>query len=266
MLNLLAFTSLYPSDAQPQNGIFLENRMLHLIKSGKVNIQVVAPVPWFPFGNARFGRYARYANTPLFANRYGVHITYPRYPVIPAVGLQARLFDPTGTQLLFRASLATPTGMRFRYPEFSLGGALLDDDPLPVGRWQLILDPYGGESEYMPVRGEIILDATRLCSIEWVAREPAGRVVVALYAQDDLGGSLVVEFARSRGGEVEYVWETTVDHGPVTGRTVITNRRLPLGTWHAKAALDGYRIAEKQFTVVEGGASRLELHAHREQR
>ena len=75
MLNLLTFTSLYPSDTQPQHGIFLENRMIRLVESGKVNVQVVAPVPWYPFRSGKFGKYA---NTPRSARRFGIDVTYPR--------------------------------------------------------------------------------------------------------------------------------------------------------------------------------------------
>lgn len=87
MLNVLTFTSLYPSDSQPRNGIFLENRLLHLRDSGRVNLRVVAPVPWFPFRAERFGKYAAFANTPKSGNRSGIEVVYPRYPVIPMIGM-----------------------------------------------------------------------------------------------------------------------------------------------------------------------------------
>lgn len=193
-----------------------------------------------------------------------VPVVFSPSAFIPARGMQARLFDPAGAPLRFDALLATPYGKPFRGVEFSPDGSLVDEDPLPSGRWQLILEPSGGEPFYMPVSGEIILEAARHCSVEWTARERAGRVVVALYAREEVGGPLLVEFSRSQGGEVEHTWETSVDFGPVTGRTVFTNELLPVGVWWAKATLQGFRVDEKLFVVEQSGASRLELHAHRD--
>lgn len=193
-----------------------------------------------------------------------VQVRFPASPFIPARGLQARLFDPAGEPLRFHAVLATPIGMRFRPIEFSPDGSMVNEDPLPSGRWLLTLVPSVAEPLYMPVSGEIILEAARQCSVEWTARERAGRVVVALYAREEVGGSLVVELSRSRGGEVEHTWETRVEFGPVTGRTVFTNELLPVGIWWARATLEGFSVEEKLFVVEKSGASRLELHAHRD--
>lgn len=60
-LRLLTFSTLYPNAAQPNHGIFVENRLRHLVASGAVTSTVVAPVPWFPSRNARFGHWARCA-------------------------------------------------------------------------------------------------------------------------------------------------------------------------------------------------------------
>ena len=54
-LRLLTFSTLYPNDQQPNHGIFVENRLRHLVASGEVLATVVAPVPWFPSGAAVFG-------------------------------------------------------------------------------------------------------------------------------------------------------------------------------------------------------------------
>lgn len=52
-----------------------------------VEATVVAPVPWFPFKAAIFGRYGRSARAPLKEHRNGVTIYHPRYLVIPKVGM-----------------------------------------------------------------------------------------------------------------------------------------------------------------------------------
>lgn len=85
-LKTLLFSTLYPSSARPIHGIFVETRLRELLKSGQVQTQVVAPVPWFPFTNPRFGEWARMAATPRHEVRHGIEIHHPRYLLPPKVG------------------------------------------------------------------------------------------------------------------------------------------------------------------------------------
>lgn len=86
-IRLLVFTSLYPNAAQPRHGVFVEERLRHLVDTGGVVATVVAPVPWFPFKGRMFGAYAKFAAVPTHEERYGIHILHPRYPVIPKFGM-----------------------------------------------------------------------------------------------------------------------------------------------------------------------------------
>lgn len=86
-MKLLTFTTLYPNVIQQNHGIFVETRLRHLLSSGQVETRVVAPVPWFPFGHERFGRYAEYALVPEREARLGVDVLHPRYLVIPRIGM-----------------------------------------------------------------------------------------------------------------------------------------------------------------------------------
>ncbi|MDR3437879.1 glycosyltransferase family 4 protein [Telmatospirillum sp.] len=86
-LRVLTFSSLFPNAAQPLNGVFVENRLRHLVASGQVAARVVAPVPWFPSANPRFGAWARFAGAPSFEERHGIKVWHPRFPVIPKVGM-----------------------------------------------------------------------------------------------------------------------------------------------------------------------------------
>ena len=86
-IKTLVVTTLYPSATRPVHGIFVETRLRELLKSGKVESRVIAPVPWFPFKNPRFGEYAHYAATPLEENRNGIRVSHPRYFLPPAVGM-----------------------------------------------------------------------------------------------------------------------------------------------------------------------------------
>jgi teichuronic acid biosynthesis glycosyltransferase TuaC len=86
-LPLLTFSTLYPNDQRPNHGIFVENRLRHLVASGQVLARVVAPVPWFPSGAARFGSWATHARTVQRETRHGLDVYHPRYPVIPKLGM-----------------------------------------------------------------------------------------------------------------------------------------------------------------------------------
>jgi glycosyltransferase involved in cell wall biosynthesis len=86
-LRLLTFTSLYPSAARPRHGIFVESRLQRLVARGGLRASVIAPVPWFPFTGARWGEYARMAATPLIERRSGIEVRYPRYLMLPRIGM-----------------------------------------------------------------------------------------------------------------------------------------------------------------------------------
>ncbi len=98
-LRLLTYTTLFPNGEQPNHGIFVENRLRKLIDSGFAESTVLAPVPFFPSGHPRFGRWSRYARVAPFESRDALAVHHPRYPVIPKVGTGLAPF------LLYRASL-----------------------------------------------------------------------------------------------------------------------------------------------------------------
>jgi len=98
-VRLLTFTTLFPNAEQPNHGIFVENRLRHLVATGEVAAVVLAPVPYFPFSSPRFGDLARYASVARLEQRHGLAIHHPRYPVIPRVGMSL------APNLLYWASL-----------------------------------------------------------------------------------------------------------------------------------------------------------------
>lgn len=87
-MKILTFTTLYPSAARPNHGLFVEQRLRHLVASGQVQSQVVAPVPWFFSRNPRYGDYARYAATPRYEARNGINIAHPRYFLPPKISMR----------------------------------------------------------------------------------------------------------------------------------------------------------------------------------
>ena len=86
-MRALLFSSLYPSAARPRHGAFVEARLAAMQRVGAISADVVAPVPWFPWTNERFGHYARHARTPREEIRLGNRVLHPRYWTLPGVGM-----------------------------------------------------------------------------------------------------------------------------------------------------------------------------------
>lgn len=88
-IRVLTFTTLYPNAEQPSHGIFVEQRLRHLVASGEVESRVVAPVAWFPSRNRLFGNYAINASVSTFEHRHGISVSHPRYPLLPKIGMSS---------------------------------------------------------------------------------------------------------------------------------------------------------------------------------
>jgi glycosyltransferase involved in cell wall biosynthesis len=113
-VRLLTFTSLYPSAARPRHGIFVESRLQRLVARGGLRARVIAPVPWFPFTGARWGEYARMAATPLIERRSGIEVRYPRYLMLPRIGMALQ------PQAMAQAGLAEARRLLAEGAEFDL--------------------------------------------------------------------------------------------------------------------------------------------------
>jgi glycosyltransferase involved in cell wall biosynthesis len=100
-IRLLTFSTLYPNNARPNHGIFVENRLRHLIGTQRAFSIVVAPVPWFPSRSKRLGDWALNASVAPKELRHGIVVHHPRYPVIPRIGMSLAPY------LLYRATLPT---------------------------------------------------------------------------------------------------------------------------------------------------------------
>jgi glycosyltransferase involved in cell wall biosynthesis len=75
-LSLLTFTTLYPNAAQPNHGVFVENRLRHLVGTGQATSTVLAPVPWLRVA------------APEREQRHGLTIHHPRFLTIPRIGMR----------------------------------------------------------------------------------------------------------------------------------------------------------------------------------
>ena len=122
-VRLLTFSTLFPHPGRPNHGIFVENRLRHLLASGQVSSTVLAPVPWFPWRSERFGDWARNTAAPASEMRHGIAIRHPRYPVIPKLGMAAspwllyRAMVPQVARLLAEGSRFDAIDAHYVYPD-----------------------------------------------------------------------------------------------------------------------------------------------------
>jgi glycosyltransferase involved in cell wall biosynthesis len=122
-LRVLCLTTLFPSSANPRHGIFVETRLQRLRERAPVDLQVVAPVPWFPFAWRGAGRYATFAATPRFEVRAGVDVRHPRFVVIPKLGMAlqpnalARAYRRAVRELVERGWTCDVIDAHYLYPD-----------------------------------------------------------------------------------------------------------------------------------------------------
>lgn len=87
MIKILTFTTLYPNNKQNRHGVFVEQRLRHLLKAENIQAKVVAPVPYFPVDIGIFGKYSQYAGVKSYEIRYDIPVYHPKYLVIPKIGM-----------------------------------------------------------------------------------------------------------------------------------------------------------------------------------
>ena len=115
VIRLLTFTTLFPNAAQPTHGIFVENRLRHLVAGGEVESRVVAPVPFFPRLLAPLDpSRALLGGVPRDETRGELRVTHPRYPVIPRIGMTV------APALLFARSLPVLRRLQAESGDFDL--------------------------------------------------------------------------------------------------------------------------------------------------
>jgi teichuronic acid biosynthesis glycosyltransferase TuaC len=122
-VRLLTFSTLFPHAGRPNQGIFVENRLRHLVDSGEATTLVLAPVPWFPSRTPIFGDWAVHAGAPAEETRHGIAIRHPRYPVIPKAGMSIapwllyRAMAPQLARLLARGHCFDAIDAHYIYPD-----------------------------------------------------------------------------------------------------------------------------------------------------
>jgi teichuronic acid biosynthesis glycosyltransferase TuaC len=180
-MKTLTFTTLFPNSAQPVHGIFVANRLSHVLATGRVTTRIVAPVPFFPSTHARFGAYARYAAVPRLEHRFDVPVLHPRYAAIPKVGMTVA---PTLLYLGVRRTVAAILAEKFDFD-------LIDAHYFyPDGVAAALLGQSLGKPVLITARGSDISEIANYAlprkMILWAARQAAGLITVCQALKDRL--------------------------------------------------------------------------------
>ncbi len=180
-IKVLGLSTLFPNAAQPRHGIFLLHRLAHLAQVDGIRLRMVAPVPWFPWSNPAFGRYAMYARVPRRSEQRGIEVLHPRYPVLPKLGMTI------APALLAAALLPKLLAMRragfdfdvidsyYLYPD-GVAAALL-------GAWlnrPVLLTAFGTDVSLVPRH------AAARAQIRWAVARAAGVTAVCQALKDGL--------------------------------------------------------------------------------
>jgi len=150
-IRLLTFSTLYPNATQPHHGVFVENRLRHLVASGEASSTVLAPVPWFPWTSPCFGAWARYAGIPAQESRHGLTVHHPRFLALPRLGMltgPASLYQAARValrQLLAKGLRFDAIDAHYLYPDGVAAVRLGQEFGLPV-----ILTARGSDTSQLP--------------------------------------------------------------------------------------------------------------------
>ncbi len=85
-VRVLSLSTLYPSDAAPGFGIFVERQMAAVARDGDADVVVINPIGLPPWPLSLHRRYRDLRGLPAEEMREGVRVLRPRYTLIPAVG------------------------------------------------------------------------------------------------------------------------------------------------------------------------------------
>ena len=84
LMNILTFTTLFPSGNRPNFYIFVFQRMSHVAERSGNTVVVIAPVPFFPswISSKRWGIFGQIPRQERLGN---LEVYHPQYPIVPGV-------------------------------------------------------------------------------------------------------------------------------------------------------------------------------------
>ncbi|MBF0468369.1 MAG: glycosyltransferase family 4 protein [Desulfamplus sp.] len=85
-MKILVFTSLFPNHLNPDNAIFIKNRMFNVAALDDCQVRVVAPVPYCPPWKF-LNQWYQYSQISKYEEMDGIHVYHPRYFLLPKVSM-----------------------------------------------------------------------------------------------------------------------------------------------------------------------------------
>ena len=180
-MKLLTFTTLYPNALQSSHGVFVENRLTHLLASGQVSTTVVAPIVYVPPLPGLPERYSRLRRIPDAEIRSGIQVRHPRYILLPKVSMSAAPLS------LYIAARRCISALVRDGGDFDLIDAHYF---YPDGVAAILLGRHFNKPVTITARGSDINILTRyalpLRMIRWAATEADGVIAVCQALKDSL--------------------------------------------------------------------------------
>ncbi|MBF0164045.1 MAG: glycosyltransferase family 4 protein [Magnetococcales bacterium] len=108
-MRILTFSTLFPHAGHPVHGVFVAERLRHLVATGAIESRVVAPIPWFPITHPRLNPFVHLGTrAPATESIHGIQVTHPRYLLPPKIGMtSAPLLLAGGAMGTLRRLIAT---------------------------------------------------------------------------------------------------------------------------------------------------------------
>lgn len=85
-MRILSISTLYPSDAQPNFGIFVERQMQAVARRGDAELLLINPLGLPPWPLSLHPRYRALSRLPFEEDRGGVKVLRPRFRLFPGIG------------------------------------------------------------------------------------------------------------------------------------------------------------------------------------
>lgn len=218
MMNVLVFSHMFPSSADPMGGIFVLEQMKALRGLG-VEIVVVAPVPWIPSMLRSIPRGRKYYAVPPRDAIHGFHVEYPRVLSFPG----GRLFCMYGAFYYLACLRAVRHLVRDREIQMIHAHAILPDGFAGVLLGQTLNLPvvctvHGSDINIYPFRNR----CTRRATI-WALRRVDRLITVSHRLREN-----VVALAGPLDAEVVHNGADPTRFAPMPKRDCRSRLNLPL--------------------------------------
>lgn len=158
-MKVLVYTTLFPNQLQPNNAIFIKQRMFHFAKLDGCEIKVVAPTPYCPPWPSLGKRY-RFSQIKKYELMDGIDVFHPRYPLVPKVSMLLHGLS------LFMSSLSTVKKIYHEFPFDIIDGHYIYPDGLAA----VLLGMVFKKPVVLSARGSDIHQFTRFISIKPMIR------------------------------------------------------------------------------------------------